>query len=102
MQERQAQCHKRQRESSYEHQHVGIHLFRVIARLIGKAEKTRFHPEGKEYQNERRIGIYVRNDTIPSGSRRQHRRIKRDQQIIQEASDDTAHTIDGSILCQRF
>ena len=102
MQEGKTQYHKCQRQSSYKHQYIGIDFLRVIARLIGKAEKTRFHSEGQEYQNERRIGIYIRNDAIPSGSRRQHRRIERDQQIIQEASDDTAHTVDGSILCQRF
>ena len=51
-------------------------MLRVGIGLISKAEESRFHTEGQQYQYQCRISIYIRYHSITARCRRDDRRIK--------------------------
>ena len=67
IQKQETQHHENQGKSANKDLRVSIHQYRNFRCLIGKTEKTGFHTKGQENQNQCRISIYIRYDSIFTG-----------------------------------
>ena len=93
------QCSKEGRDRTHTDQCGGIDHLRVCVCLIGEAEIGGLHTKGKNYQNQRHVGIHIRNDAITARGCRELGCIEWHKQIVQESANDTRETINGRIFC---
>ncbi len=59
MQAAQAHEHEEERQAANEKERVGIHMARVFALLVGKAEEACLHAESEKHEHQRREGVDV-------------------------------------------
>ena len=99
-QEGKYECHEQGCRGAYRYEHGGVDGLRILVGLVDVAEEGGLHAIGQDYEQERRIGVDICNDTILSAARGKCCRLNRHQQIIDETARDAAKTVDGSIFCQ--
>ena len=90
MEESQYEQGKQQRQAAHHGERRAIDRLRIFPLFVGKTEQRGFHAERKDDHQKRHVGINVGHDAIASAFHGHLGRIERDQQIVQELSDDAA------------
>ena len=67
---------------------------------LGKTEKARFHSVGEDYEKESHIGVHIGDNAVAARLGRELGGVERHEEIVEEASDDAAHAIDGGFLSE--
>ena len=94
------QYDEKKREPPYEEKGCGEYPARVLVLLVCESEEGCLHSESEDNQDEGRIGVQVRDDPVSSACGGEGRGVQGNQQVVEEASYNTADSVDGGILRQ--
>lgn len=91
---------KRQRRRSDSTQCRGVYFLRVLTLPAHETEERCLHSIGKDYYQERHIGIDVRDDSVLSSGSIELRCLDWHKEIVYEPCHDRAQSIYYSVLSQ--
>ena len=98
--EEEHQGNEEQGGGTHHAEHCVINLFGVFALFVDEAEEGGLHSVGQDDEEQRCVSVHVGDDTITTTGGTNLCRVEWHKQIVEESADDTAHTIDGGILCE--
>ncbi len=98
LQENHRQHDEQKRRRTHRPKRCGIDSLGIFALLVGIAEKSGFHAIGQDDEQQRNIGIDVRNHAILAAFCRHFHRVERHEQVVQESPDDARKAIDGGVF----
>ena len=98
--EEEHQGDEEQGGAAHHAEHRMVNLLGVLALLVDEAEEGGLHAVGEDDEEQCRVGIHIGDDTIATAGGTDLCRVEGYKQIVEESADDTAHAIDGGILCE--
>ena len=91
---------KHQRRGGNHAQRGGVNLSGIFAFLAHKAEEGGLHAVSKQYDEQRYVGVDVGDDAVLSSGSIELSRLYGHQQIVDEACQYAAQTVDGRVFGQ--
>ena len=95
--------HKEKQGDASDHTKGGpVNLVGILALLVGEAEQSRLHSEGKQGEQQGRVAVEIGDYAVAAALRRNPVGVKRYEQVIQKPAHYAAEPIEGRVLDKLF
>ena len=95
--------HKEKQGDASDHAKGGpVNLVGILALLVGEAEQSRLHTEGKQGEQQGRVAVEIGDYAVAAALRRNPVGVKRYEQVIQKPAHYAAEPIEGRVLDKLF